>query len=236
MTSPLYIVILSLLSKVVGYKNKCFPQPHMHSFPQSMLGAALEVVGMCLLVYVVLATLPAPVSALLLHTVFFFQIAIDIWKTYSTRKCMPRKFGNYNVIRHTERKHYDDLEGGADKADDTKSLLDSFEEMKKASKTERLYKLLNMAEYLLENWIAKVLAFLLQGIGLAAFLIFWAMKLHSENDRFYMSSLIILPLVLLCMSGMWTSKFQNWIAKPKIRDGSKPAHKRSARYKSSKFF
>ena len=192
-----------------------------------MLGAALEVVGMCLLVYVVLATLPVPVSALLLHTVFIFQIAIEMLKTCSITKCMPRKFGNCNVIRHTERKHYDDLESGDDKDDDTKSLLDSFEEMKKRSKTEHLYKLLNMA---------KVLAFLLQVIGLTAFFILWAIKPHLEQDRFYMSSLIILLLVLLYMSGIWTSKFQNWIAKPKIQNGSKPAYKRNARYKSSKFF
>jgi len=202
---------------------------------------------MCLLVYVVLVTFPASVSILLLHTVFVFQIAIDIVQTYRTRKCMPRQFGKYGMIRR--RRQYGNLE--EDSADDKNQLLGSWEEMKKNGlRTELVHNLLNVLDYFLENWIAKVVAFILQGVGLAAFLIFWAIEMIEKKKDFYipknkrahffMRSLIILPLVVLCMSVMWTTMYQNGIARPKRsksgqKNGNKPMNKRNARYKSSKF-
>ena len=183
---------------------------------------------MCLLVFIVLASFPVGVSILLLNGVFLFQIALDVRKTFRTRKCVPRN-------RNSHRKDYAEMSGEG--GEDRRSLLRSMEEDVEGHIFGEAwsYKWLKHLDRWLENWIVKSVALLLQIVGLCGFLIFWISEMYGDHSLtgsryFYTRSLIFLPLVLLCMSLMWTNLYQERIASIK----KTAILKRTSRYKSSK--
>ena len=187
---------------------------------------------MCLLVFIILASFPMGVSILLLNGVFLFQIALDVRKTFRNRKCVPR---NCRTRIHSHREDYVEMSGEG--GEDRRSLLRSMEEDAEGHifVEARSYKWLKHLDRWLENWIVKSVALLLQIVSLCGFLIFWVLKMHGDHSLtdsryFYMRSLISLPLVLLCMSLMWTNLYQERIASIK----KTAILERTSRYKSSK--
>ncbi len=177
---------------------------------------------MCLLVYVVLVIFPIGVSILLLHGVFVFQIAVDVKRTYSTKKCVHKNCQSPMAL--LRRFGYNNVDESGN------PLLDEHEEEPRTW----LYKALKFVDYILENWVTKSVALLLQCVGFFVFLLFWSLKV-MHNDDFYMCAIIGLPVVVLCMSVLWSNLYQEGIAMPTKRQGgrgSDDSSKKNARYKS----
>ena len=100
-------------------------------------------------------------------------------------------------------------------------------------------KLLKRLQCILDHSVVKVLAALLQIGGVVGLIAFWAVVMFTKKDKIpvdiqvYVQPLVGLPLVLLALSIVWSSRFQEAIAKSGIRKDEK---KVSARYKSGECY
>ena len=70
------------------------------------------------------------------------------------------------------------------------------------------------AGVIIENKIVKVLAFLLQLIGIVGFIAVWTIKSKEPNYKLH-RPVIGYPLVIVVLSILWTNVFQEFIAEPK---------------------
>ena len=204
---------------------------------QGLFGSVLEVFGMCLLVFIVLAAFPVGVSILLLSGVFFFQIAIDMLRLYCSKHWKNCK-DKFKPLRKGYGKIHDN--SGRGNEDCCPLLLDTEEVI-----DEDECKVLKILGSVLDNPYVKFIALVMQGIGLTGVLIFWIytmlgntfMKLDRMMKYFYLCPLVALPMVILSMSLIWSNIYQEGIASTKHRarkDGvENESQERTARYKSS---
>ena len=185
---------------------------------------------MSTLLFLVLTELSPGVAILVLNGVFLIQTAIDVYSSFRNRKkclsdsCNGHRHGDYTEMNdHAEEKELlvDDLEQG------------------QGQEQGRFMAFLSRLQCVLEHYVVKVVALLLQLGGLVGLIAFWAVKvLTAENlpakKNVYMKPLIGLPLVLLSLSFIWSNRFQEAIAKPNLKLNKDK--KVTARYKSSEDF
>ena len=192
----------------------------------------MEVVVLSLFLFVVLASFPPEVSILLLNGVFFVQTALDILRSFRAKNHFSNDCRN---ILHNNRRQYDLVDNREEAVGDAEPLVNETDIIAdlKYNSNKWFAKLLQFLQWLLENWIMKSIAFILQFVGLLGFLIFWWLKIDDQHLYVYKQALIALPFILLSMSVMWSTAFQGAIAKPSIAVGTVDV-KVSARYKSSR--
>lgn len=178
-----------------------------------MAGAVVEVFAMTIFVYLVLPEISPGVGILLLCGVFFFQICVDIVKT-------PKWYCGQGTCMLTHRNEYNELPrqrstGG----------LSWAKVYRRAEKVVRV---------LLANRIAKVVALIVQIIGMFGFIGLWVgmtKSMHYDMVR----PMVGYPLIILALSFIWSNFFQE-----KIAEADKDRERRSkdvtARFKSSKLF
>ena len=175
---------------------------------QGMAGAVVEVFAMTIFVYLVLPEISPGVGILLLCGVFFIQICIDIVKT-------PNWYCGQGTCMLTHRNEYNELSrqrstGGLSWA-------------KVYGRVEKVVKVL------LANRIAKVVALIVQIIGMFGFIGLWVgmtKSMHYDMVR----PMVGFPLIILALSFIWSNFFQEKIAEA---DKHKDV---TARFKSSKLF
>ena len=175
---------------------------------------------MCVLVFLVLTELSPGVAILVLNGVFFVQILIDVRSSIRRKPCpsdnCPRRW-TYDTIGEEDDREYEDIPNPLERR-------------------RHMYymKCLRGLQGITEHYVVKVIAGLLQLIGVAGLIGYWVYKVRSGHgaakSSVYTRALISLPLVLLALSVIWSNKFQEAIARSHVRKNDK---KVSARYKSS---
>ena len=211
--------------------------------------------AMCTLIFLVLTELSPGVAIFILNGVFIVQILIDIFhlSTYQTAPCggVEKGLGRHSSTPNAERK-----EGSKSNADSGEAWQESqLEDVVGRNRfllhmrnqlqhvqvnlqkvlTVFLQLIKHYAEVLLESWGAKVLALLLQLSGLGTLVLYTAIRGNWEGV--YLRLVIGLPCVLIALSAIWSSSFQEAVAKsqPQIRRRDQDGCKISARYKSGTF-
>ena len=156
-------------------------------------------------VYLVLPELSPGAGILILCGVFFFQIVVDIYYTQYWIWCQHD--GCCRAPR--EQRGFDHLHP------QRKSKMEYF---------------VCIVQLLLENRAMKVIALLLQTLGIFGFIGLWVhnMRRHGYNT---IRPMVGYPLGIFFLSIVWSSWFQEKIATPHRRE----QRRNTARYKSSKF-
>ena len=149
------------------------------------------------------------VGILLLCCVFFFQTFVDMIKTPHWYWCQ-----NNNCTRaRAERNGYNPLS----------------QNHQQRSKMEYF---VCFVQAILENRVMKVIALLLQTIGIFGFIAVWVASTNaSEYDM--TRPMVGYPLVILVLSFTWSNWFQEKIAEPDKKDLRR--EDTTARFKSSKY-
>lgn len=196
---------------------------------QGLLSSLVEVIAMCTLVFLVLTELSPGVAVLVLNGVFLVQILIDVRSSFRTQQCATE---NCNVRRHTVRQGYNVV--GQDDSPEHQPFLDQVDD----GRYKTLLRILRRVKCILECYVVKIIAALLQFVGVAGLIGFWIYVVRSGNsagkESVYLHPLIGLPFVLLALSMIWSNSFQEAIARSNnLRADDK---KVSARYKSSEPF
>ena len=151
--------------------------------------------ALTIFVYLILPEVTSGAGILLLSGVFIAQIAMDIYYTP-----IPCYFGSHSqkcsCLRRQQKGYhrtYNDLQP---------SPLVSHSVRSKAG-------------IIIENKIVKVLAFLLQVMGIFGFSALWN---ELPKDTKYKSfwPIIGFPVVIIMLSIIWTDSFQEYIAQPKL--------------------
>ena len=174
--------------------------------------------AMCTLIFLVLTELSPGVAILVLNGVFIVQTLIDIPNAFRRQSCRNRQDCN---LRHCHRAGYrivgtnevQSIVGGGNQGKEDKTLFD---------------KCLQHLQCFLEYYVVKVVALILQVLGVAGLI---AYCIYVPERKTYFRALIGLPLVLLALSAIWCNRFQEAMAKSHVRNDD---IKVSARYKSSK--
>ena len=155
---------------------------------------------MTIFVYLILPEVSSGAGILLFSGVFVAQIAMDIYYTP-----IPYYFGSHNqkcscLLRQQKGYHrtYNDLQT---------SPLASFT-------FQHIHSVRSKAEIIIENKIVKVLAFLLQLMGIFGFSALWS---ELSKDTKYKSfwPTIGFPIIIIMLSIIWTDSFQEYIAQPR---------------------
>ena len=188
-------------------------QMHFCLCTQGMAGAVTEVLAMTSFVYLVLPEISPGVGILLLCGVFFFQICVDIVKT-------PNSYCGQNTTiscGRGQRNGYDAIHRQKATSSFWSKVWGFFE------KTFRV---------LLANRIAKVVALLLQIVGMFGFIGLW---IGMTKDKHYdmVRPMVGYPLVVFALSVIWSNFFQEKIAG--AEDKYNKTRVVTARFKSSKF-
>ena len=178
--------------------------------------------------FLVLAELPPGVGILLLNGVFVAQILIDLRENKRLYCCGPdcSENSNYPVLRAAFRNKQ-----GYSRIENTDQL--ESQENKTYSKSEQL---IHFLWKVLETRTTKTVALLLQVGGIFGFVGLWVALMHRNGTVYFLRPVIGFPLVLLVMSVIWSTQFQELIAQPYMyRMHRMPDMGRTARYKSSEF-
>lgn len=182
---------------------------------------------MCTLVFLVLTELSPGVAILVLNGVFFVQILIDTHSSFRTKQCAT---DNCDLRRNSERQGYDRVDQA--NSPEHEPFLIPMED----GRYKYFMKFLRRLQCITEYYVVKVIAGLLQFVGIAGLIGYWIYIVKTGKSAgkevVYLHPLIGLPLVLLALSVIWSNRFQEAIAKSGVRKDDK---KVSARYKSSKF-
>ena len=180
---------------------------------QGIVGSIVEVFAITIFVYLVLPEISPGVGIMLLCGVFFFQIVVDIFKT-------PNWFCGQNRCScfNTERNGYDHITGHHNFNLKTIKWAKVFEYF------------VRCVQVLLENKVTKVLALLLQILGIIGFISLWVSKMKGHGYDM-IRPMVGFPLVILVLSFIWTNWFQEKIAEPHTQMNNV-----TARFKSSKYF
>lgn len=193
---------------------------------QGLLSSMVEVLAMCTLVFLVLPELSPGVAILALNGVFFIQIIIDVRSSFRAKQCSTEEC---NVRRNTSRNGYNPV-GQADSPEHQ-----PFFNQVDTGRNKHLMKFLRHLQCILEYHVVKVIAGVLQFVGVAGLIGYWIYVVKSGKSAgkqsVYLHPLIGLPFVLLALSTIWSNRFQEAIAESNVR---KEGKKVSARYKSSK--
>ena len=172
-------------------------------------------------VYLVLPEIPSGIGILLLCGIFSFQTLVDFrmfWNQNKQMKPMQRRTrGEYLRIQDS------------DTGDQNQRLGDPVEPWKCS--------VMCFIAFLFENRIMKMLAFLLQLIGILGFSISWGLKSQEHTYGLILQPVIGYPVVAIVLSVLWSNFFQTEISKPK-QERDKPMEEEKeiikARFKSSK--
>lgn len=167
---------------------------------QGIVGSILEVFATTVFVYLVLPEIPSGIGILLLCGVFSFQTLVDI-RNQNRHQMKPTKQkrtkGGYLRIQDSDT-------GDQDQSD----LVDSY-------KCSVMY-------FILEDRIVKILALLIQFIGIVGFSMSWGLKSKEYTYDFIVQPVIGYPLVAFVLSVLWSNFFQTVIAKPNQEHEPKP--------------
>ena len=156
---------------------------------------------MATFVYLVLPEVSSGIGIMLLCGVFISQILVDFYKTP-----VPQ-FGTYCQkctcnCQRSRRQEYHRLQSDPQPNTDTPCIL------------HERHSMYSKAGVIIENKIVKVLAFLLQLIGIVGFIVVWTIKSKEPNYKLH-RPVIGYPLVIVVLSILWTNVFQEFIAEPK---------------------
>lgn len=165
-------------------------------------------------VYLVLPEVSPGVGILLLCGVFIFQICIDIVKTPNWYWGQRQGY----CARAGERNGYDNMAAG------NRQNLRCWVVMRY---------FVCIVQVLFENKIAKVIALLLQIIGIFGFIGMWVINLKPLNYNMT-RPMVGYPLAILVLSVIWSNFYQD-----KIAEAHKPRRNQddiTARFKSGKLF
>ena len=177
------------------------------------------------LLFLVMTELSPGVSILALSGVFMVQTVIDAYDAFRKKQCGD----DCNIRRAASRRGYTNV-GGANHNENRPLMVNPDEE----EENQRCISVLQRLNCILESYVVKVIAAILQYagvLGLVSFFIYMLVTGSSRKgvDHVYMRPVISLPLVFLSLSIIWSNKFQEAIARPK-RSQNRNA---TARYKSS---
>ena len=182
---------------------------------------------MCTLVFLVLTELSPGVAILVLNGVFIVQIIIDVQSSLRERQCIN---DNCNLRRRGYR--------GVNEPDNLEQQpLNYVPAPVQEGKYKHFMKFLKQLQRITDFYAVKIVAGLLQVIGVVGLIGYWIAVVKSGKSagkpNVYLHPLIGLPFVLLTLSTIWSNRFQEAIARSNVRKDDK---KISARYKSSKCF
>lgn len=193
---------------------------------QGLLSSVVEVLAMCTLIFLVLPELSPGVAMLALNGVFLVQIIFDVHSSFRAKQCSTEEC---NVRRYTTRNGYSQV--GRVESPERQPLFHQADD----GRYKHLMKFLRPLQHILESYVVKVIAGILQLVGVAGLIGYWIYVVKARKsagrDQVYLHPLIGLPFVLLALSMIWSNRFQEWIAESNTR---KDGNKVSARYKSSK--
>ena len=156
---------------------------------------------MATFVYLVLPEVSSGIGIMLLCGVFISQILVDFYKTpvilFGTycQKCTCN-------CQQLQRQEYHRLQSDPQPNTDTPCTL------------HERHSMYSKAGVIIESKTVKVIAFLLQLIGIVVFIAVWTIKSKEPNYKLY-RPVIGYPLVIVVLSILWTNVFQEFIAEPK---------------------
>ena len=153
-------------------------------------------------VYLVLPEISPGAGILLLCGVFSFQIIVDIY--YTQRWVWCQHDGCCCASREQR----------------------GFSRLRRESKVEYV---VCIVQLILENRMMKVIALMLQIVGVFGFIGVWVV--HMKHRGYNMiRPMVVYPLSIVILSFIWSSWFQEKIATPHRKE----QHTNTARYKSSR--
>lgn len=184
--------IRSFVFGVFGKTRANFPWPSPTAIVAGAFASLFEVLAISVLVYIVLPSLLPDVSILLLNGVFTVQILIDISQT-KTSCCTPT---GYRPLEQDDR----DREG---------------QQVEVPGERPKLVK--RGCEALLENRTTKILAFLLQFLGICALGAFsefdYSKSRFTQDLPVILATSISIPIVLFILSLIWSNRMQEFISR-----------------------
>ena len=171
-------------------------------FFQGIAGSGAEVVAMTTFVYLVLPEISPGAGIFLLCGVFFCQIIVDCYYTQKWFWCQ------HNECLRTQQRH-------------------DPSHIHQKSKVEYV---VCIVQLLLENRVMKIIALVLQIVGIFGFIGVWVV--HMKHRGYNMvRPMVGYPLCIIVLSFLWSTWFQENIAVPHGRE----QQNNTARYKSSRW-